>query len=88
MTEAGVATTIFHLDQNVVDDMKHPFIDHMQLDDSSVAGEEWLFGTTKSKTFGDAGDFIYPWKVKLDANHDPDPTTAKVFKIDNGDIDN
>ena len=87
MTEAGVATTIFHLDQDVTDDKKYPFIDHMHLDDSSVAGEEWLFGTTKSKDRGAAGDFIYPWKVKLDANHDPDPTTAFVSKLDNG-IDN
>ena len=88
MTEAGVATTIFQLDQNVKDDGKHQFIDHMHLDDSSVAGEEWLFGTTKSKNFGAGGDFIYPWKVKLDANHDPDPATAFVSKIENNDIDN
>ena len=88
MTEAGVATTLFHLDQDVGDDGKHPFIDHMHLDDSSVAGEEWLFGTTKSKDSGAAGDFIYPWKVKLDANHDPDPTTSFVSKIENNDIDN
>ena len=25
-----------------------PYIDHMHLDDQSVAGEEWLIGTTKS----------------------------------------
>ena len=60
-----------------------PYIDHLHLDDQSVAGEEWLFGTTKSYDPAQSGTELYIFKVRLDATlHQP--TDGLVLKKVNG----
>lgn len=85
MNEDGTtpANSVFHI--NVLEWLENendaPYIDHMHLDDTTFPGEEWLFGSSKSRRVNIAGDFIWLWKVKLDVNHDPDPTTLTVFNV-------
>lgn len=52
---------------------EHPWINHMHIDDVSIPGEEWLFGSTEYNKNNRAGEEVYLWKVKLDASHNPDP---------------
>ena len=61
-----------------------PIIDHMHLDDSSLAGEEWLIGSTKSFDPAQAGEQVFLFKVKLDpTTHAPSETLTciKIFEL-------
>ena len=53
----------------------------MHLDDTSDPGNEWMFGSSRSRDELLAGDFTYLWKVKLDGNHDPDDATVTIFHL-------
>ena len=54
----------------------------MHLDSST--GEDWLFGTTRSISAAESGDWVYLWKVRLDpASHDPLASTVKCYKASN-----
>ena len=54
----------------------------MHLDDQSIAGEEWLFGTAKSYDPDRSGEYMYIFKVKLDAtSHAPVDTGLVLKKI-------
>ena len=62
-----------------------PIVDHMYLDDTSTPGEEWLFGSSIAWTEGrddltNDGGRVFIWKVKLDANHNPDPSFLSCVK--------
>ena len=78
MLEDGTSpiNSVFHIKQREwhTTEADAPYIDHMHLDDTTFPGEEWLFGSSRSVKRVASGDFIYLWKVKLDANHNPDPT--------------
>ena len=58
-----------------------PYIDHMHLDSST--GEDWLFGTTRSRNREWSGYWVYIWKVQLDSDtHDPIPNSVTCMWVD------
>jgi len=83
MDEQGQSTgsSVFVLNQKKWEnnDSEAPFIDHMQLDDTSDAGNEWMFGSSRSRDEGKAGDYTYLWKVKLNADHNPNDATVTIW---------
>ena len=88
LKEDGTSATnqVFHINQaaaegNHITATDPPFIDHMYLDDTSQPGQEWLFGTTRSRLKTTTGDFVYYWKVRLNpTTHDPDSTTLVCIR--------
>ena len=60
-----------------------PYIDHMHLDDKSVVGEDWLFGTAKSSDPAQSGDLAYIFKVLLDDHaHSPTQDSLVLKKLE------
>lgn len=69
------------------DPSSSPYIDHMHLEEVSVPGEDWLFGSTRSLDVTQSGDHVYFWKVKLDAaTHRPVSSGQVCTKVQTGGI--
>ena len=85
LTELGQSPSnnVFALNQEKWEgsDNDAPFIDHMHLDDTSDPGKEWMFGSSRSRDEDITGDFTYLWKVKLDANHNPNSATVIIHQV-------
>lgn len=60
----------------------------MYLEEVSVPGANWLFGTTRSLDLSQSGDQVYLWKLELDAVlNKPTPTSGLVCtKVQTGGI--
>lgn len=61
----------------------------MFLDDTTFAGVEWLFGSTRSIKSSSNGKKIVLWKLKLDTLHNPDTSTTRSLstnKVDSFNI--
>lgn len=86
LKEDGTADTdaFWHINQDSENsDTDTPYIDHMHLDSST--GEDWLFGTSRSRKQGNEASRIYFWKLKLDAaTHNPVESSIKLFLVTDG----